>query len=227
MYRKLDFKVLPLVEYLHLFLWIIDLRMLFSTEKVKLIDEWCILVAEFAEICESIFALLPDFWFAVLHEDIFVAEVGLGADRQILEDPNVTFCPLHISELIPTAKFLDISNNSERLTHARLELNPECKLIARGIVFDMIWIKKRLDCDAVGDVIPNLLGFVEMVSSPHRIRLCISNWRLWRRLFPNVRIPLPWHLTLSSVERANFGHYAEFRLKVLKEIHVHLLILHV
>lgn len=231
MYGKLDFKIFPLIKYLHLFLWIIDFHMLFATEKVKLAQYLWILAIEFAEICESIFALLPNFGFAVFHENIFVAKVLLRIYRQILEYPNVTFSPLHGCEIIPTAKLFDISNNSERLTHARLKLNPESKLVGWVIIFDMIWIKKGLDCDAVGDIITNLfvtmvLGFETLYLFLVRIRIMISS-RLWRLFFPNVRIPLLHQMTLSSVERANFGHHAEFRLKVLKEIHVHLLILHV
>ena len=114
------------------------------------------MIPKFAEISESVLAFLPDFGSFVLHENILVAEVGLGFDGEVVEDPHVTISPLHGREFFPTAELLDVSDDGERLAHARLELNPEGEPVGRVVILDVVWIKKRLDCDAVGNIVTNL-----------------------------------------------------------------------
>lgn len=84
----------------------------------------CVHIWQDIEIGNSICTHFPSFDLAVLHNDVFVQEVTLVADDQVLSDPVVALGPLDLAlpEVGPVAQLLNIADDGQVLPVLRLIL---------------------------------------------------------------------------------------------------------
>ena len=87
-------------------------------------------VGQHVEVCDTVGSLFPPLDLPVLHNDVLVQEMALGADDQALRDPVVALCPpdLTLIEIGPIPELLDVPNYCQVLTNLRLILNRKLQI---------------------------------------------------------------------------------------------------